>query len=66
MLFALQRGYADSIPPEDVSDWVARALAHVRTAAPEAMAEVAATKQLTAKAERGLDVALSKFVKQAA
>jgi F0F1-type ATP synthase alpha subunit len=58
MLFALQQGYADAVPPEDTAAWMARAVQWVRQVAPRALREVAAARQLTAAAEKGIGNAL--------
>jgi F0F1-type ATP synthase alpha subunit len=66
VLFAIQHGYCDAVPPQQTGDHLAGALAHVRAAAPEALREIGATKQLTAAAERGIEAALQQYVTQLA
>ncbi|KAG2492583.1 hypothetical protein HYH03_009244 [Edaphochlamys debaryana] len=61
-LFAVQRGFADRVEPEQVAPWLRGAMAHVRSAAPGAMQEVGRTGLLTAEAEASITNALRTFV----
>jgi len=58
VLFAIQQGYADGVPPAETAAWMARAVQWVRQVAPRAMREVKETQRLTAAAEKGIANAL--------
>jgi F0F1-type ATP synthase alpha subunit len=58
LLFAVRRGYADAVPPEEMGAWAERAVSFVRQVAPRALREVAATRQMTAAAEKAVADAL--------
>ncbi|GIL83718.1 hypothetical protein Vretifemale_12457 [Volvox reticuliferus] len=60
-LFAVQRGFADSIPPELLPGWLQGALQHVAATAPAAMQELGRTGILTAEAEAAISAALDGF-----
>jgi hypothetical protein len=54
----IAQGFADGVPVELVPDFLRRAMAAARAAAPAALEEIAASRQLTAAAERALAEAL--------
>jgi F0F1-type ATP synthase alpha subunit len=58
LLFAVKRGYADAVPEGEMRAWAARAVSFVRQVAPRALREVAATRLMTAAAEKGIADAL--------
>jgi len=58
-LLAVQRGYADWVQPGQVPAYLARAGPFVAAAAPGALAEVKATRLLTAAAEKAITDALA-------
>ncbi|GLI64321.1 hypothetical protein VaNZ11_007548 [Volvox africanus] len=60
-LFAVQRGFADSIPPERLPGWLQAALQHVAATAPAAMQELGRTGMLTAESEAAISAALNAF-----
>lgn len=64
LLYAIQHGFTDSVPTASLVDFLDSTLVAVRAAAPEALAEIAATKQLTATAEKGVRHALKQQAKE--
>lgn len=61
VLYAIQNGFCDRVPPNETAAYLDKAIAHVHSTAAAALREVAATKQLTAAAERGIQAALAQF-----
>lgn len=57
-LLALQRGFLDGVPPEQAAARLDALTAEVARAAPQAMQQVADSKQLAAEAEAALLAAL--------
>ncbi|KXZ53834.1 hypothetical protein GPECTOR_6g752 [Gonium pectorale] len=60
-LYAVQRGFADAVPPEQVPAWLEGAVAHVAAEAAAALEELGRTGILTAAAEAGIATALRSF-----
>ncbi|GLC45451.1 hypothetical protein PLESTM_001736100 [Pleodorina starrii] len=58
-LFAVQRGFADGVPPEQLPGWLQGALSYLTQQAPGAMQELGRTGILTADAEAAMTAALS-------
>jgi F0F1-type ATP synthase alpha subunit len=64
LLFALQSGLLDHVPAQQTGAYIAAALQHVHHQAQAALDEVAASKQLTAAAEKGISDALEAYKQQ--
>jgi F0F1-type ATP synthase alpha subunit len=64
LLFALQSGLLDHVPAQHTATYIDAALQHVRQHAQAALDEVAASKQLTAAAEKGITDALEAYRQQ--
>jgi F0F1-type ATP synthase alpha subunit len=58
LLFAVKRGYSDAVPADEMRAWAERAVSFVRQVAPRALREVAATRLMTASAEKAIADAL--------
>jgi F0F1-type ATP synthase alpha subunit len=63
-LFAIQEGLADSVPAKDVPAFLEDGLRSLRNEQPELLADIARSKQLTAKSERGIVQAFAALLKQ--
>ncbi|EFJ50639.1 F1F0 ATP synthase, subunit alpha, mitochondrial [Volvox carteri f. nagariensis] len=63
-LFAVQRGFTDAVPPEQLSVWLQGAMGYLAGAqgAPAAMQELGRTGILTAEVEAALSTALGRFL----
>eukprot|EP00879_Flechtneria_rotunda_P031731 GHRR01034686.1.p1 GENE.GHRR01034686.1~~GHRR01034686.1.p1 ORF type:complete len:170 (+),score=67.73 GHRR01034686.1:319-828(+) len=64
ILFGIQNGFADTIHPKDVGNFFAEALQHIRKENSKVLADIAASKQLTAASEKGIRKALELLLKQ--
>jgi F0F1-type ATP synthase alpha subunit len=63
VLFAIQKGFADAIPVKEVPQFLAEALDCLRSHNAAVLTDIASSKQLTAKAEKGIIDALSTLLK---
>jgi F-type H+-transporting ATPase subunit alpha len=63
-LFAIQEGLADGVPAKDVAAFLEDGLRSLRNEQLELLADIARSKQLTAKSERGIAQAFSALLKQ--
>lgn len=61
LLYAVQNGYVDAVPATRVGPFLDEAVAYLRSFHRTALAEVAATKQLTAAAEKSIADGLAAF-----
>eukprot|EP00775_Hariotina_reticulata_P002752 gene2752-3047_t len=64
VLFAIQKGFADAVPVKEVPQFLAEGLDWLRNHNAAVLTDIAKSKQLTAKAEKGIIDALSTLLRQ--
>lgn len=65
LLYAIQRGYLDAVAVASMPQGMAQVVAHLRTNAAAALADIAKSRILTAAAEHTIETALKRFVYRA-
>lgn len=65
LLYAIQRGYLDAVAVAAMPQGMAQVVAHLRTNAAAALADIAKSRILTAAAEHAIETALKRFAYRA-